>query len=185
MCVCVHVYLQSRALRFCSFYRPQRSCEGYVFTRVCLSTGGSTWAGTPRTRYTPRDQVHPQETATVADGTHPIGMHSCYWPQRSCGQGSIFTPVCHSVHGGGLPQCMRDTTPQDQTPPQTRQTPPLTRQTPPPPPGSRLQHTVYCCGWYASYWNAFLLRIKLNKSVMFPKMKMRCVAIKRRQMKDL
>ena len=43
-------------------------CEGYVFTSVCLSTGGqSTWAGTPaqdqvqlpRTRYTPQDQVHP------------------------------------------------------------------------------------------------------------------------------
>ena len=24
----------------CVFYRPQRSCEGYVFTGVCLSTGG-------------------------------------------------------------------------------------------------------------------------------------------------
>ena len=22
------------------YYRPQRSCEGYVFTGVCLSTGG-------------------------------------------------------------------------------------------------------------------------------------------------
>ena len=29
-----------------------------------------------------------------------------YRPQRSCGQGNIFTPVCHSVHGGCLPQCM-------------------------------------------------------------------------------
>ena len=31
-----------------------------------------------------------------------------YRPQRSCGQGNIFTPVCHSVQrgGGGLPQCM-------------------------------------------------------------------------------
>ena len=26
-----------------------------------------------------------------------------YRPQRSCGQGNIFTPVCHSVHRGGLP----------------------------------------------------------------------------------
>ena len=35
-------------------YRPQRSCgQGYVFTRVCLSTGGSVWAGTLQTRYTP------------------------------------------------------------------------------------------------------------------------------------
>ena len=41
-------------------------------------------------------------TATAADGTHPTGMHSCYRPQRSCGQGNIFTPVCHSVHRGGM-----------------------------------------------------------------------------------
>ena len=25
---------------------------------------------------------------------------------RSLGQGNIFAPVCHSVHRGGLPQCM-------------------------------------------------------------------------------
>ena len=29
-----------------------------------------------------------------------------YRPQQSCGQGNIFAPVCHSVHGGCLPQCM-------------------------------------------------------------------------------
>ena len=27
------------------FYRPQRSCEGYIFTGVCLSTGGSAPVG--------------------------------------------------------------------------------------------------------------------------------------------
>ena len=86
-----------------NYYRPQRSCEGYVFTDVCLSTVGEDLTrytppgpGTPpRTRYTP-DQVHPQtrytpragtpprtrytplrDTATAADGTHPTGMHSC------------------------------------------------------------------------------------------------------------
>ena len=53
-----------------------------------------------------------------------------YRPQRSCGQGHIFTPVCHSVHRGGLPQCM------------------LGYQ---PPPGKRSTS-----GRYASYWNAFL-----------------------------
>ena len=58
-----------------------------------------------------------------------------YRPQRSCGQGNIFTPVCHSVHRGGGGFCLSacwDTTPLEQTPPGTR-----------PPPGSRLQHTVY------------------------------------------
>ena len=87
-----------------------------------------------------------------------------YRPQRSCGQGNIFTPVCHSVHRGGMvvshktlrqnppprtrhtpPPRNRHTTPPDQTPPQTRHTtPPRTRHTTTtPPPGSRLRHTVY------------------------------------------
>ena len=88
-------------------YRPQRSCEGYVFTGVCLSTWGGgvpdqvhppgtrytpqtrytpLGPGTPPrdqvhppgTRYTPPDQMHPRDTATAADGTHPTGMHSCF-----------------------------------------------------------------------------------------------------------
>ena len=83
-----------------------------------------------------------------------------YRPQRSCGQGNIFTPVCHSFcsqGGGGLPQCMLGYhPPPEQTPPPwSRPTPPgpdppRTRpprdQIPPEqttPPGSRLQHTVY------------------------------------------
>ena len=103
-----------------------------------------------------------------------------YRPQRSCGQGNVFTGVCLSTGGGGcLPQCMLGchTLPRDQGDPPagpgrphgTRETPPGpgrpprdqadtppgpgrpphgTRETPPgpgrhPPPGSRLQHTVY------------------------------------------
>ena len=86
-------------------------------------------------------------------------MVTFYRPQRSCGQGNIFTLVCHSVHRGGVssrenPPCQgepplpgrippgretpaprtRQTPPRDQadTPPRTRQThPPRTRQTPP------------------------------------------------------
>ena len=41
-------------------------------------------------------------------------------PQRSCGQGNIFTPVCHSVHGGGA--CLRQNPP-EQTPPPRANTP--------------------------------------------------------------
>ena len=92
-----------------------------------------------------------------------------YRSQRSCGQGNIFTPVCHSVHRGGLPQCMLGYTPPEQTPPQTR--PPGSRHPPgsrppwadTPPPRSRhpspreadssIRSTS---GRYASYWNAFL-----------------------------
>ena len=64
-----------------------------------------------------------------------------YRPQRSCGKVILSQAyVKNSVHGGGgwcLPQCMLG------------YTAPL-GQTPPPADG-------YCCGRYASYWNAFLL----------------------------
>ena len=38
----------------------------------------------PRTRYSPEQKPiprtrPPQQTATVADSTHPTGMHSCLW----------------------------------------------------------------------------------------------------------
>ena len=60
-----------------------------------------------------------------------VGHMDCYHfyrPQRSCGQGYVFTRVCDSVHGGGLRR----------TPPGPgRHHPPGTRQTPPPPPGTR------------------------------------------------
>ena len=53
---------------------------------------------------------------------------SCYYrPQRSCGQGNIFTPVCHSVHRGGVSS--------RENPPPPRRTPqqgePPARETPP------------------------------------------------------
>ena len=58
-----------------TYYRPQRSCEGYVFTGVCLSTGG----GVPdqvhphRTRYTPRAGTPPsiRYTSPSRPGTPP------------------------------------------------------------------------------------------------------------------
>ena len=87
-------------------YRPQRSCEGYVFTPVCPQGGvylSACWDTTPpqrtrhppgsrhppsrpdppRSRHPPWEQTpqsrHPphQQTATIADGKHPTGMHSC------------------------------------------------------------------------------------------------------------
>ena len=76
---------------------------------------------------------------------------SYYRPQRSCGQGNVFTGVClstggrvsASVHAGMPDPPDQAHPPETRHPPGTRQTtPPQTRQTPPPP-GSRLQHTVY------------------------------------------
>ena len=56
-----------------------------------------------------------------------------YRPQQSCGQGNIFPPVCHSVHGGGVSASVHAGiphppsrhplgagTPLEQTPPQNR-----------------------------------------------------------------
>ena len=56
---------------------------------------------------------------------HGITHQYHYRPQRRCGQGNIFTPVCHSVHGG---VSSRDTpgreNPHWETPLARRRTPP-------------------------------------------------------------
>ena len=99
-----------------------------------------------------------------------------YRPQRSCGQGNIFTPVCHSVHRGGvcLSACW-DATPPEQTPPPLDYVPSppdyvSPRTTYPPPPDYVPPWTTYpprvadssirsTSGRYASYWNAFLFSL--------------------------
>ena len=65
-----------------------------------------------------------------------------YRPQRSCGQGYVFTRVCDSVHRGGLragrahpdqgePPRTRENPPPDQgEPPRTRENPPGPGRTP-------------------------------------------------------
>ena len=53
-----------------------------------------------------------------------------YRPQRSCGQGYVFTGVCDSVHRGGSPE-----NPPDQgEPPWTKENPPRPGRHPPSPP---------------------------------------------------
>ena len=65
-----------------------------------------------------------------------------YRPQRSCGQGNIFAPVCHSIHRGVVShKALRQTPPlpsrhpPEQTPLQSRH--PAPRPDTPPPPRSR------------------------------------------------
>ena len=76
-----------------------------------------------------------------ASGFQNVIVHTDYRPQRSCGQGNVFTRVCHSVHRGWgcLPQCMLGYhTPLQQTPPGSSH-PPLGAETPQsrqPPPGA-------------------------------------------------
>ena len=120
-------------------------------------------------------------------------VHKCYYrPQRSCGQGYVFTRVCDSVHRGGVspgrhlpPRDQADTPPLDQAdtpprpgrppgpgrPPQTRQTPP--DQADPPGPGRPPPREEDCSirsmsGRYASYWNAFLFDMYFRNRDLAP-----------------
>ena len=76
------------------FYRPQRSCEGYVFTPVWLSTGGGgrgsasvhagipppppPGAGTPPREQAPHGSRHPQ-TGTPLEQTPPPPEQTPPW----------------------------------------------------------------------------------------------------------
>ena len=65
-----------------------------------------------------------------------------YRPQRSCGQGYVFTRVCDSVHRGCLPQCILRYPPRKEAPAQEgsppgrwhprKEAPPQEGNTPPP-----------------------------------------------------
>ena len=105
------------------------------------------------------------------------GVFYIYRPQRSCGQGYVFTRVCDSVQRGGLRAGRTPRSrPLEQTPPlgadhpeQTRpradtplgpdlpqdQTPPRTR----PPPREAHSNIRSTSGRYESYCNAFLLEL--------------------------
>ena len=66
---------------------PNKVCEGYVFTGVCLSTGGGMhgWGGeacmaggaSMAGGHAWQGACVAGEMANVADGTHPTGMHYC------------------------------------------------------------------------------------------------------------
>ena len=124
-----------------------------------------------------------------------------YRPQRSWGQGYVFTRVCDSVHwGGGIPACIAGGIPaclaaglkkwggipaclagfQAHTKGGklrglARGSPgPHLGGSPGPHPGRCIPACTeadppngYCCGQYASYWNAFLYRVKLMAFISF------------------
>ena len=93
--------------------------------------------------------------------------------KRSLGQGNIFTPVCHSVNrGGGIPACIAGGIPTCLAAGGCAIRACLAAGGVPDPgdlllggsaPGGGVsggdQPDGYCCGRYASYWNAFLLLI--------------------------
>ena len=153
-------------------YRPQRSWGKVMFLHmsVILFTGGvcpiACWDTPPREQTAPLGPGTPQRSACweirATSGQYAsywnafllVINSTSYWPQRSCGQGNIFTPVCHSVHRGGFCLSARwDTTP----PHPGADTPPG-----PDPPGADTPREAdssirSTSGRYASYWNAFLL----------------------------
>ena len=59
-----------------------------------------TGAGTPLgTRHPPQSRHPPQQTATVADGTHPTGMHSCFSNMMQFSGEMILTVGCSPTFG--------------------------------------------------------------------------------------
>ena len=103
----------------------------YTRLLVILFTGGVClsvcWDSRPPfQQQTPPQAVHAGRYGQQVGGMHPTGMHICvllgsqllpcqllrYSPiitarKGSLGQGNIFTPVCHSVHRGGMRGCSR------------------------------------------------------------------------------
>ena len=92
-----------------------------------------------------------------------FGGGNYYRPQRSCGQGYVFTRVCDSVHREGGLRAGRTPPPREQTP-RSIPLPPQSRTPSPPEAHSSIRSTS---GRYASYWNAFLyLNISGVKSLL-------------------
>ena len=74
-------------------------------------------------------------------------------------QGNVFTPVCQSFcsQGGARQTPPRQIPPGRQTPVDTPwQTTPQAGHPQADTPRQNPLADGYCCGWYASYWNAFL-----------------------------
>ena len=164
---------------FDSYYRPQRSCEGYVFTSVCLSIVGGVphqvhppGPGTPPgTRYTPQgpgtppqDQVHPPVPGALpGPSTPPRTRYTLPGPGEPP-RDQVHPPVPGTPLGPGTPPRTRYT-PLDQVHPPTRYIPPG----PGTPPDQVPPRYGHCRGRYASYWNAFLLLLVSSRfKCIFP-----------------
>ena len=109
-------------------YRPQRSWQGYVFTRVCHSVHGGRCYPSMLTGGIPAACL------AVGAGGWVLSQHALQ--QGVCSQGGACsrgsTPRGGLLPGGSAPRvCVYGDPP--------------------------AKAAGYCCGWYASYWNAFLL----------------------------
>ena len=110
------------------------------------------------------DTPPPPQDGQCMAGTHPTGMHSCYTCLSFCSQegsasvrAGIPPPPQSRPHGADTPgdqASPRADTSWEQTHSRTRHPAPGTDPLPPPP--TPTHKDSYCCGRYASYWNAFL-----------------------------
>ena len=83
----------------------KRSCEKVMFSQACVKN--SVHRGevcTPRSdtsgqTHSPGRHPSPRQTATVADGMHPTGMHSCYHLQTKFAK-VMFLHMCVCPQGG-------------------------------------------------------------------------------------
>ena len=88
----------------------------------------------------------------ICNVTSLEGQHN-YRPLTKLRKGNVFTPVCQSFcsQGGVCLSACWDTHPPGQTHP--------------PVPSACWDRLGYCCGRYASYWNAFLFSRNFEISV--------------------
>ena len=112
-------------------------CEGYVFTRVCLATGGPWYPSMP-CRWVSRHAL--QVSGGVSQHALQVSRPTPKGELEGSGQGRVSRPTPGGAPGpdpGGSPG------------PHPAGYPSMYWGRTPPPDG-------YCCGRYASYWNAFL-----------------------------
>ena len=98
-----------------------RVCPGSVCPGGCLPRGVCLPRGCLPSRSRGVSARHPPWTEFVTHACENITfpqlhlrtviisiavMFANYRPQRSCGQGYVFTCVCDSVHGGAIPACI-------------------------------------------------------------------------------
>ena len=127
-------------------YRPQSSCEGYVFTPVCDSVHRVCVC----VLYQHALQVESQHA--LQGGVYVLSQHALQVvSQHALQEGGVCAiPACIA---GGIPACLAAGGVCSRGVSALGVPAPGRYAWRPPPPKA----DAYCCGQYASYWNAFLL----------------------------
>ena len=124
-----------------SYYRPQRSCEGYVFTPVCLSTRGVCLSACWDTTHPPSRRLLLRTVRILLECI--LIVYNIYRLQGKVMFSEVF--VCPPGVGGWGPPPARDSPPGQR--PSSRQRPNGQR----PPPSRQTFSDGHCSGRYVSY----------------------------------